>query len=56
MGINGLIIGIAIFILTMSLASAVPVYLSPVPAESLDLIKIFFLFIGAGSIFIGAKS
>ncbi len=54
MSVGMLIVGISIFILTLFLAQAVPSFLPTVDAESLDILKVFFLFIGSASIFIGA--
>ncbi len=51
-----MVVGIGIFILSLFLAQALPPFLTTVNTASLDLLKIFFLFIGSASIFIGATS
>ncbi len=56
MGASGFIIGVFFFFISIFLAQAVPVFLTAVPDETLDILKIALLFIGAGSIFIGARS
>jgi len=54
MALGNFIVGISIFILALFMAQAVPLYLTTIPTGTLDLLKIFFLFIGVASVFIGA--
>lgn len=54
MGVTGLITGVAIFILCLFLAQALPEYLTALTSQTLDILKTFLLFLGVGAIFIGA--
>lgn len=50
---SGLVIGIGIFILTIFLGQALPVYLTDLTTAQLETLKVFLLFVGMSSIFIG---
>ena len=54
MSLSGLIIGIGIFIFSLFLALALPVYLTALTGQILDILIVFLLFIGFVAIFIGA--